>query len=474
MEGRCALSQSLCIFDEDFSDDTSACLLYDGEPLSFAETRRRAVRIRVRLKALLGERAEQCARVAYIAHGDADVHVLLLALVGMGAIAVPIHPKLTEDERQVLFEVARPDVFLAESELAHLVRDLSLDDDGAALAPPEPVDPEQTLAVVFTSGTTGRPKGARLSRRAFVASARASASVLAWEPHDRWFLCMPLAHVGGIGVVIRCLLARKAVVHFGRRAFDPNAALVAMDFTGATIASLVPTMLARFLEVGAPPPRALRHALLGGAAASPSQLQRGRDAGWPLVVTYGLTEACSHVTLGASTDTAHDVGRAIPGTEIRIADGQIAVRGQTLFSGYLGVDTSPFDADGFYRTGDLGELDMDGRLTIHARRTDLIVTGGENVYPREIEICIEDIPGVQSAAVFGIPDETWGQLVAMVVVVAQGGPTLEDISAVLKQRLARHKRPRRGAEVDALPTNALGKIIRTKLSELAPSLSALE
>lgn len=468
------MSQSLCIFDDEFTHDTSACLLYDGQPLSFAEARRRAVRIRVRLKALLGERAEQCARVAYVAHGDADVHVLLLALIGMGAVAVPIHPKLTGDERQVLFEVARPDAFLEESELARVVHDGSLDGAVASLPPPEPVDPEQTLAIVFTSGTTGRPKGAKLSRRAFVASAKASASVLGWEPNDRWFLCMPLAHVGGIGVVVRCLLARKTVVHFGRRAFEPAAALAAMDFTGATIASLVPTMLSRFLEIEASPPRGLRHALLGGAAASPSLLQRGRDAGWPLVVTYGLTEACSHVTLGSSADVGHDVGKAIPGTEIRIEEGQVAVRSATLFSGYLGADKSPFDPDGFYRTGDLGELDLDGRLTIHARRTDLIVTGGENVYPREIEICVEDIPGVQSAAVFGIPDDTWGQLVALAVVVDPGGPTLEDISAVLKQRLARHKRPRRGVAVDALPTNALGKIVRSKLAELAPALSVLE
>lgn len=444
--------------------------------LSFAEVRRRALRLRTLLVSQLGQRPEAGAKVAYVAHGDADVHVLLLALIGVGATAVPIHPKLTAGERQVLMDTAAPDVFVEESELAAAVVDVSRDPAVAALPALDSLtvaEEERVLAIVFTSGTTGRPKGALLSLRAFRASAVASAQVLGWQPSDRWFLCMPLAHVGGIGVVVRCLLARKAVVHFGRRAFDAHQALATMTESHSTIASLVPTMLARFLELGSPPPDGLRVALLGGAAASPTLLARGRALGWPLVVTYGLTEACSHVTLGRVGDAGTDVGVPIPGTEVRLLDGQVAIRTATLFSGYLGHTTTPFDPDGFYATGDLGELSSEGRLTIHARRTDLVVTGGENVYPREIELCLEEIPGVRAAAVFGAPDETWGQVVAMAVVVEAGGPTLAELATVLKGRLARHKRPRLGILVDELPTNALGKLLRGKLAELVPRLVAL-
>jgi len=466
------LTTSSSIFDSTFDDESLLCLVIGSVELSFAEVRRRAFRMRVLVSERLGARPLAGARVAYVAHGDEVVHVLLLALVGMGATAVPIHPKLTVGERAVLLDVAHPDLFLDEAELLSAVADGSLDAVARALPPIAARDEEMPLAIVFTSGTTGRPKGALLSLRAFRASAVASAKALGWHPSDRWFLCMPLAHVGGIGVVLRCLLARKTVVHFGRRPFDATAALATMARTETTIASLVPTMLARFVESSSTPPPSLRIALLGGAAASPALLDRGRALGWPLVVTYGLTEACSHVTLGETADRSHDVGAPIPGTEVRVVDGQIAVRSRTLFSGYLD-QPSPFDAEGFYATGDLGALDANGRLTIHARRTDLVVTGGENVYPREIELCLEEIAGVSSAAVFGVPDETWGQIVAMAVVVAEGGPSLEQLTAVLRTRLARHKLPRRGILVEELPTNALGKLLRGRLLELAGRLETL-
>jgi O-succinylbenzoic acid--CoA ligase len=274
-------------------------------------------------------------------------------------------------------------------------------------------------------------------------------------------------------VLVRCLLAKKAVVHFGRRAFDPREALALMERSGATIASLVPTMLARFVEAGSAPNAALRIALLGGAAASPTLVEKGRALGWPLVVTYGLTEACSHVTLGTISRVGLDVGRPIPGTEVRIVDEQITVRSPTLFSGYVDQGPLPLDADGFYPTGDLGELDDEGRLVIHARRTDLVVTGGENVYPRELELLVEEIQGVREAAVFGVPDETWGQLVALAVVIEPGGPDLASIVASLKQRTAPHKRPRLGAVVDSLPTNTLGKLVRPRLAEIVPRLERL-
>jgi O-succinylbenzoic acid--CoA ligase len=466
------LSTNAWYFDSTYDDLASPCIVTASGLMSFGEAAARARRLRAFITSRLPDApSHEPARVAYVAHPDPDVHVLFLTLFGMGLTAVPLHPKLTRAEVDVLSSVARPDLVLDADEIARAAEDTSYDSGGPerATAP----DPESPVTIVFTSGTTGRPKGALLSRRAFLASARASAQVLGWQPDDRWFLCMPLAHVGGLGVLVRCLLAKKAVIHFGRRAFDPTEALSLMKTRGATIASLVPTMLARFVEANEAPNEALRTALLGGAAASPTLVAKGRALGWPLVITYGLTEACSHVTLGATSDTGRHVGRPIPGTDVRIVDGQVTVRSATLFSGYVDQGPLQVDADGFYATGDLGEVDAAGHLAIHARRTDLVVTGGENVYPREIELLVEEIAGVKEAAVFGVPDETWGQLVALAVVVEAGGPDLATIMASLKLRTASHKRPRLGVIVDALPTNTLGKIVRPRLTELVPRLARI-
>lgn len=466
------LSTNAWYFDPSYDDPGSPCIVTADATLSYAEATVRARRLRAFVASRLRDTpARAPARVAYVAHPDPDVHLLFLTLFGMGVTAVPLHPKLTRAEVDVLTSIARPDLVLTEDEIARAAADTAYDGHGPDALPTP--DVEAPAAIVFTSGTTGRPKGALLSRRAFLASARASAEVLGWHPEDRWFLCMPLAHVGGLGVLVRCLLAKKGVIHFGRRAFEPRGALDLMERCGATIASLVPTMLARFVESNAAPSHALRVALLGGAAASPALLDKGRALGWPLVVTYGLTEACSHVTLGTVSSTGRHVGTPIPGTEVRIVDEQITVRSPTLFSGYVDQGPLPLDADGFYATGDLGEVDDEGRLVVHARRTDLVVTGGENVYPREVELLVEELDGVREAAVFGVPDETWGQLVALAVVVEPGGPDLASIAASLRERTASHKRPRLGVVVDALPTNTLGKLVRTRLAELVPRLERI-
>jgi O-succinylbenzoic acid--CoA ligase len=458
--------------DPRYDDPDSACIVTHEGIVTFAEACRRARRLRAFVESRLTDSSShEPARVSYFADPDPDVHVLFLALFGMGLTAVPVHPKLTASEVDVIHSVARPDLILNREDLALAARDTRLDGKVQSLrATP---DAEAPAAIVFTSGTTGVPKGALLSRRAFLASARASGLVLGWEDNDRWFLCLPLAHVGGLGVLVRCLLAKRAVVHFGRRAFDPREVLASMRSARATIASLAPTMLAKFVEGKQPPPDALRVALLGGAAAAPSLVAKGRALGWPLIVTYGLTEACSHVTLGSVRDAGDHVGLPIPGTEVRIVGGQVAVRSGTLFSGYVDQGPLPVDGEGYYATGDLGEIDPAGHLVIHSRRTDLIVTGGENVYPREVELIVEAVDGVKECAVFGVPDDTWGQLVALAVVVEPGGPDLVSIIEQLRLRVASHKRPRLGVIVDSLPSNALGKILRTRLRELEPRLVRL-
>jgi O-succinylbenzoic acid--CoA ligase len=321
----------------------------------------------------------------------------------------------------------------------------------AAAAPHAPAP--DTAAILFTSGTTGVPRGAQLSYDALVASAAASAVNLGWREDDRWMACMPLAHVGGLSILTRCLAARAAVVLEPR--FDAATLPARLVEERVTLLSLVPTMLAKLLDEHPSwtPPSHLRALLLGGAAAPARLLARARARGIPVLTTYGLTEACSQVVTG---------GRALPGVELRIVgdEGRVQVRGPMLMSGYLGEP--PLAPGAWFDTGDLGEIDASGTLRLHARRTDLVVTGGENVYPAEVEDALAACPGVAAACVFGVPDETWGQIVAALVVPegAAAGFDREAFRAAVTERLAPHKRPRRLALVDALPQNRAGKLDR--------------
>ncbi len=332
------------------------------------------------------------------------------------------------------------------------------------------MDPERWLAVLFTSGTTGSPKGIALSRRAFVASARASEANLGFRDDDRWLLGLPIAHVGGLSILTRCLLARKTVVvpdavAEGRR-LDATSLIASIEATRTTLVSLVPTQLEWLLaEPGWSPPPFLRAVLLGGAAARPSLLERAAERGLPVLTTYGLTEACSQVTTQpAGTVNRGERGAGAPmfGTEVRIVEGAIQVRGPTLLSALVPAGVgSVLDDDGWFHTDDLGRLDEVGHLHVLGRRSDLIVTGGENVYPAEVEAILERCPGVDAACIFGVPDDTWGELVAVALVPGESGaPADGDLLRFVREHLAQHRRPRLVALINAFETTPAGKLDR--------------
>ena len=294
-----------------------------------------------------------------------------------------------------------------------------------------------------------------LSSAAFAAAARASAENLGWRADDSWHLALAPAHVGGLSILVRCLAARRAVV-LG-------------DLAGATLASMVPTQLHRLVAAGVAPPPSLRAVLVGGAPTPPALLARSRAAAWPVLTTYGLTETCGQVATqrpGARGPGAHP----LPGASVRIAPaGTIQVTGPMLMSGYLG-QPAPFTDDGWLDTGDLGRLDDEGNLHVLARRTDLIVSGGENVYPAEVEAALLEIPGVAGACVFGVADELWGQVVCAALVCAGPGPDDAELRAHLAARLAGFKRPRRIARLDALTVGGSGKLDRAATAARALGL----
>jgi O-succinylbenzoic acid--CoA ligase len=283
--------------------------------------------------------------------------------------------------------------------------------------------------VVHTSGTTGTPEPVGLTQAQIEANARGTAAALGLTDDERWLCPLPLSHVGGLMVLLRSAV------------YGTTAVLGPADTPGVTVASLVPTQLARLLDAGAQPPA--RAVLLGGAAADPTLLTRAKDAGWPVAPSYGLTQTCSAATIGEIGDTETS-GRPIPGVTVTIApDGEIVV--------------------GAVHTGDLGTLDDQGRLRVIGRKTDTIVTGGENVAPTEVEAVLRAHPAVADAGVFARPHPEWGEaVIARVVLRADATP--DELRQFAAARLARFKVPKAVELADALPRTESGKLLRRELA----------
>jgi O-succinylbenzoic acid--CoA ligase len=349
---------------------------------------------------------------------------------------------------------------------------------------PSPV--EQSLdgerVVLFTSGTTGDPKGVRLTRRNLLASAVGSADRLGIEPDDRWLVCLPMYHMGGLAPLVRSTLYGTTTLL--QRAFDADATARVMDDWGVTGVSLVPTMLHRLLDAGWHPPETLRFVLLGGAPAPEELLDRALDRGVPVYPTYGATETASQVATATPAEVREysgTVGRPLRGTELSIRDtdedgdggpatglgpgecGEIVVSGPTVSPGYLDADqtAAAFDDLGFH-TGDLGYVDEGGRLRVVGRIDDRIVTGGENVHPATVVDALTGLATVSEAAVVGLPDEEWGERVAALVVPADPGgpPEPGDLREALRDRVADYALPKTVVVADALPRTASGTVDR--------------
>ncbi|GAB4579214.1 MAG: o-succinylbenzoate--CoA ligase [Anaerolineales bacterium] len=402
------------------------------------------------------------------------------ALARLGAVLVPLNTRLTEGELRWQAEHADCSVVLCSKETEAQAVLLLAYGECVLLSVDQPTRPEvkalqtgeperpawafdlQALqSIVFTSGTTGYPKGVMLTFGNLFWNVMGSAARLGTLPDDRWLLCMPLYHVGGMSIVFRCCLFGMAVVLMEK--FEAEKVNEVLETGGVTLASFVPTMLRRLLDVRrGDAPRALRAVLLGGAAASSDLLAQAFAAGWPLAVTYGLTEACSQVAtmeVGEAREKAGSVGKPLMFTEVRIVEGEVAVRGPGVMGGYYRDEEATKRAlpDGWLQTGDFGYLDEDGDLWIVDRRGDLIVTGGENVAPAEVERVLLAFPGVREACVVGVKDAEWGQRVVAVIV---GEVEREALLRHCRAHLAGYKMPREVRFVEVLPQTASGKVKR--------------
>lgn len=420
-------------------------------------------------------------RVATLLHNQAHSAILPHALLRLGAILVPLNVRLTPGEAGWQIANAAPQLVIVEDRTRSLIEDSTARTiDVAELAATKeaatdlrfdhPAD--STLAIIYTSGTTGKPKGAMLSVANFWWSAIGSALNLGIRDDDRWIVCLPLFHVGGLSIVMRAAIyGIEAAVLDG---FDASRVNEEID-RGATIVSVVAVMLARMIEdrEGRPCPETLRCVLLGGGPAPPSLLDRCEALGIPVAQTYGLTEACSQVatlSLDQAASRRGSVGKPLYPNAVRIQSGEIQVRGPVVMQGYFNDRdaTSHPITGGWLSTGDIGRLDGDGFLYVLDRREDLIISGGENVYPAEVEAVLISHDAVIEAAVVGSADSTWGQrIVAFVRTISPtDAPALE---RHCRAALAGYKVPREFRFVtDPLPRTESGKLRRGELRDTIP------
>jgi o-succinylbenzoate---CoA ligase len=356
-----------------------------------------------------------------------------------GAALLPIDPRLRQAEVRAVLDRARPGILL-DREGATVRTDAVAVDAGTAVA-------------VATSGTTGAPKVAELSRAAIEAAVGGSASILASRADDSWLCCLPVAHVGGLLVLLRGVITGAAVEV--RRGFDA-AEVAASD---ADHVSLVPTMLRRLLASGADLSR-FRTILVGGGALAAGTADAAAARGAHVVTTYGLTETCGGI--------AYD-GRLFDGAAARLGpEDELQLAGPTTMRGYLGdpaATASAFTLDGWLRTGDVGRIDDAGSLEVLGRLDERIRTGAETVWPSEVEAALRDHPKVADAAVAGRPDQEWGAHVVVFVVPSRidDPPSLEELRAHASQRIARYKAPRELVLLPELPRTVSGKVRRSEL-----------
>jgi o-succinylbenzoate---CoA ligase len=362
-------------------------------------------------------------RVALVAEPDVWFVVAFWACVLLGAVVVPVDPRLGARERGALGAGVR---VLIDSPLANARNKAAMAGGAPNGTPGRAPALDDPLMVVHTSGTTGVPRPVELTYGNVLANALGCAVALGHERDERWLCPLPLSHVGGLMVLLRSAI------------YGTTAVLGPPGRDDVTVASMVPTQLARLIESGSMPGPRLRVVMLGGAAADPRLL----DAGWPVVTTYGMTQTCSAVAVD---------GRPLPNAEISVGDdGEILVAGPMVAGG------------GTHRTGDLGRME-DGRLVVTGRKTDTIVTGGENVAPAEVESALLEHPAVAEAGVFGRAHPDWGEAVtAHVVLRAQASP--EELRGWCAERLAGFKVPKAIVAVEALPRNAAGKLLRRALA----------
>lgn len=420
------------------------------------------------------------------------------AAIRLGATVVPLGPRLAVAELTDRLDRAGVTALVCDASTEAAAVDAAAAMEGAAVPVASVDDPSEatalaartpeavvpydwslgaTLFVPFTSGTTGRPKGARLTLGNVLASAVASAFRLGLDRAETWHVALPCHHVGGLTPIFRLPLYGMTVVL--RESFDADAVAADFERYDVTATSLVPTTLGRLLDAteGSLGP-SMRAVLLGGAPATGDLLNRCIDRDVPIFPTYGMTETASQIATATPAEARANpgtVGRPLFWTDLSVRSsagderppgevGELVVSGPTVSTGYLDADGG-FGPDGLH-TGDVGYRDADGRVWVIGRTDDLIVTGGENVAPAEVEDALLTHPDVADAAVVGLPDDEWGEHVAALVVPREGADlSTATVESHCRDRLAGYKIPKTIRLGETVPRTDSGTVRRDAVRE---------
>jgi O-succinylbenzoic acid--CoA ligase len=422
-------------------------LVADGAETGYAELEAEATWVARRLAAY-GVRRGGIAALT-MRPGREQV-VLIHALMKLGAVLLPLSTRLPEEERRAVLAAEEPAIDLSDAaaQLTQTEADLPLLGEH---------DMDEVHCRILTSGSSGAPRAVPLTYGNHLFSAVGSAFNIGVQPEDRWLCCLPLSHVSGLSIVMRSVIYGTGMVL--QDGFDVDAVAGSLERDRVTLLSVVSTMLVRLLDAGIDlsGPRAV---LVGGGPVPADTLEEALGRGATVVQTYGLTEACSQVTTLAPEDARRKLGsagRPLLTTHLRIQDGEILVQGPT-------VAPDCADAEGWLHTGDIGRIDEEGFLFVEDRIDDMIVSGGENVVPAEVEGVLLRHPAVADAAVVGREDPEWQQAVTAVVVLRGGSEaSADELRRHCAEALAPFKVPKRIELASALPRTPSGKLMRRAL-----------
>ena len=465
----------------------SPALIWENGRLTYAELERLVAGAGLWLRKL-GLRPGD--RIGLLARNSPEAALLLWAGLFAAVPVVPLNRRWPRESLRRAGLLADLRVLFADESSLPLARELGLPVEkleelwrGASPASGISVlEPEREANILFTSGSTGEPKGVRLSVRSHYFNALGSNANLPLGPGQGWYAALPFYHVGGLAILYRCALAGAAAVVAPR--FDEEELLAQIRAGRVTHLSVVPTMLARLLDAGLEKqwPADSGGILLGGAPTPPELLERLNGTNLPVLTTYGLTEAASQVTTLSPADPPEKrktAGRLLPYRKVHIRredgrlagpgeTGEIEVSGPVLFSGYLG-ESKNLSPEDWFATGDLGSLDEQGYLSVRGRKDDLIISGGENIFPAEIERVALRFPGVRACAAVGVRDTEWGERPLLFVEAdAPEKFPLARFQAFLRENLPSLYRPERTVVLKQLPRISIGKIDRSRLKRFAP------
>lgn len=437
--------------------------------------------------------------IAFLSESSDLLIFSIAAAWNLGIPIIPLSPKLSQKELEDIVQELSPSLIFCDTanrnrlsgeDVVHMDENFFLnaftfDIRDLDLPTPSKIKDSSIFGYFLTSGTTGKSKIVPLKRRQMISAAKASAKNFQPEPNHFWLLCLPLNHVGGISIIFRSLLYGSAIYRMGR--FNEE---MVTEFLSENprfqAASLVPTMLSRLLKNPLfKTHRDFKAILLGGGPTTHQLLKRSVERGIPIVSSYGMTETCAQIVTNAMTTPSgmytplKSVGKPFPPNQLQIRDnngkvlgknqsGMIWLKGPQVFDGYYEVDENSdvFDKNNWFKTGDYGHLNGFDQLFIESRREDLIITGGENVNPVEVEEAIQRLPLIKEAVVIGIPDEEWGQKVTAVITLLNGQtPDIDEMKKMLSSELTDFKIPKELVVVDKLPKTVMGKVKRWELAQ---------